>query len=92
MKELSDETTITVVTSLLQKRETLLESLARWKERAEKQPQAMQSHATTAALLAKVDDALKELADEVVPWLKHHPDCKHLFQPDATDHTTKEAQ
>jgi hypothetical protein len=92
MKNLSDATVMTIITSLLQKRETLLERCARWKERAKDQPNAMQSHATTEALLTKVDEALKELADEAAPWLKTHPDCKHLFQPAAPQPDTKEPQ
>jgi hypothetical protein len=90
MKDLSHATAITIVTALLQKREALLERCARWKERAKDQPNAMQSHATTEALLTKVDEALKELADEAAPWLKTHPDCTHLFQPAAPQPDPKE--
>jgi hypothetical protein len=92
MKPLSYTTMITVAASLLQRREILIERCAHWKERAKTQPLALQSQAAAEASAAKVDEALKELADEAAPWLKESPEIKHLFQPAAPQPNQQETQ
>jgi hypothetical protein len=83
MKQLSDQAVITIVSALLRRREETLQLKAHFEERSRQGNQhteVAECLKCTQESLERHNAALRELSEEVAPWVKDYPELQSLFE------------